>query len=93
MSTGGGAIHWGDDLPNWSFTILTVNADHDPVMRRFHKPTDEKRTVVVLDGAQINQWLGAKSESEARDLLKPCDPGILEPTAGRLVGEPRKPPS
>ena len=76
--------NWGDDLPSWSFTLLTVNADHDPVMRRFHKPTDEKRTVVVLDGDQIDRWLQAKTEREARELLRPCDPGLLETAEGRL---------
>jgi putative SOS response-associated peptidase YedK len=32
-----------------SFTMLTVNADQHPVMKQFHKPGDEKRSVVVLN--------------------------------------------
>ncbi len=42
-----------------SFTMLTVNADSHPVMKQFHKPGDEKRTPVVLNTDQFNQWLGA----------------------------------
>jgi putative SOS response-associated peptidase YedK len=37
-----------DGLPSWSMTMLTINADNDPVFRRFHKPEDEKRSVVIL---------------------------------------------
>ena len=42
-----------------SFTMLTVNADSHPVMKQFHKRGDEKRTPVVLNTDQFNQWLGA----------------------------------
>ena len=38
-----------------SFTMLTVNADTHPVMRQFHKPEDEKRSVVILNDPL--QWL------------------------------------
>lgn len=38
-----------------SFTMLTVNADTHPVMQRFHKPDDEKRSVVIVD--QPLEWL------------------------------------
>lgn len=31
-----------------SFTMLTINADGHQLMNQFHKPTDEKRMVVVL---------------------------------------------
>jgi len=32
-----------------SFTTLTVNADTHPVIRQFHRPEDEKRSVIVLN--------------------------------------------
>lgn len=38
-----------------SFTMLTVNANDHPVMRQFHKPEDEKRSVVIVDDPV--QWL------------------------------------
>ena len=68
---------WGQGIPSWSFTMLTVNADDHPVMRRFHKADDEKRTPVILDGEQIEGWLGASSEAQMRELLRPCDPVLL----------------
>ena len=42
-----------------SFSMLTVNADGHPVMGRFHRPGDEKRSVVVLEPAQFGAWLHA----------------------------------
>lgn len=41
----------------FSFTMLTVNADHHPVMREMHKPDDEKRMVVVVPPALYAHWL------------------------------------
>ena len=35
--------------------MLTVNADTHSVMRQFHKPEDEKRSVVIVDDPV--QWL------------------------------------
>lgn len=40
-----------------SFTMLTVNATDHPLMRRFHRPEDEKRMVVVLEPADYDRWL------------------------------------
>jgi putative SOS response-associated peptidase YedK len=76
--------HWGDDAPSWSFTMLTVNADNHPLMRRFHRPTDEKRTVVILEENQIDAWLMARDEDTRRALLRPCDDARLVAAPGRL---------
>ena len=43
----------------YSFTMLTINADAHPFMRQFHKPTDEKRMVVVLNADSYRAWLEA----------------------------------
>lgn len=51
-----------------SFTMLTVNADEHPVMNQFHKPGDEKRTPVVLNTRQFEDWLGA-NELEAASMM------------------------
>lgn len=40
-----------------SFTLLTLPAGDHALMRRFHKPEDEKRTVVILDEADHDAWL------------------------------------
>lgn len=52
-----------------SFTMLTVNAAEHPLMKRFHKPGDEKRSVVILPPAEYEGWLASKSMDEARSLL------------------------
>ena len=75
---------WGEGMPRWSFTMLTVNADDHPVMRRFHKPCDEKRTPVILDGEQIEAWLSASTEVQMRGLVRPCDSELLTVASGRL---------
>lgn len=46
-------------------------------MRRFHKPADEKRTVVVLDGRALDAWLEAGSVEDVRVLLRPCADELL----------------
>ena len=60
----GGAIQY-------SFSMLTINADAHPLMRRFHAPEDEKRSVVVVAPACYTAWLHAATESAARALLQP----------------------
>lgn len=75
---------WGEGLPSWSFTMLTVNADSHPVMKRFHKPNSEKRTVVVLDGGEVDDWLAAADEETMRAMLTPCDGDLLTAESGRL---------
>lgn len=45
--------------PVHSFTMLTVNADQHALMRKFHKPGDEKRMVVILPTEEYDDWLTA----------------------------------
>lgn len=49
--------------------MLTINADHHPLMSRFHKPDDEKRSVVVIENGDFGKWLNATNE-QARELLQ-----------------------
>ncbi|MDP3841511.1 MAG: SOS response-associated peptidase family protein [Oxalobacteraceae bacterium] len=46
-----------DGREQFTFAMLTVNADGHPVMQRFHKPEDEKRMVVILDPKDYGDWL------------------------------------
>lgn len=50
----------GDEVH--SYTMLTVNADDHPLMCLFHKPTDEKRMVVILPEERYQEWLTARPE-------------------------------
>jgi putative SOS response-associated peptidase YedK len=45
-----------------SFSMLTVNADQHPVMKRFHRLGDEKRTPVIVPESTYRDWLGASVE-------------------------------
>ena len=57
----------------WSMTMLTINADGHPLMQRFHKPGDEKRSVVILPDEAWGDWLRAKSEESARRFFQRFD--------------------
>ena len=60
----------GPDGREWlSFTMLTVNADDHELMRRFHRPGEEKRMVVILDEADYDAWLNCPVE-EQRSFVK-----------------------
>ncbi len=51
-----------NDQPLISFSMLTINADDHPLMRRFHKPGDEKRMIVILHPEEYASWLNAPIE-------------------------------
>ena len=52
-----------------SFSMLTINATEHPVMKHFHKPEDEKRSIVILQNNDYQKWLNA-DQGIARDLLQ-----------------------
>ena len=56
----------GNGLPLLSFSMLTINADEHPLMRRFHKPGDEKRMVIILHPEQYDAWLSCSAEDAPR---------------------------
>lgn len=67
------------DESDWliSFSMLTINADHHPVMNQFHAPNDEKRSVVMLEPDEAMQWLDAP-ETELGDLFSAYPPHRLK---------------
>jgi len=54
----------------YSYTMLTINADQHPFMRQFHKPDDEKRSVVILHEQDYDGWLQAPA-ADSRGFLYP----------------------
>ncbi len=60
----------------FSFSMLTINAEGHPVMQHFHKPEDEKRSIVVLNEANYLPWLHANHD-QARSLLQLAPNGFL----------------
>lgn len=61
---------------SFSFTQITINADAHPLMRRFHKPGDEKRSLVIVPPEAYEAWLDCRDPELARSMLQ------LYPAAG-----------
>jgi putative SOS response-associated peptidase YedK len=59
-----------------SFSMLTVNATAHPLMSKFHKPKEEKRSVVVIENQNLTAWLNA-THAEANKLIKLSPDGYL----------------
>jgi putative SOS response-associated peptidase YedK len=63
----------------FSYTMLTINADQHPLMNQFHKPTDEKRMVVILEPERYQDWLEPKHN--ALDFMRPHPADLLQASA------------
>lgn len=66
-----------------SYTMLTVNADDHPLMRRMHKPDprygpdeQDKRSVVAIERADAETWLTGTPAQAAR-LIRAPDADVL----------------
>ena len=70
----------------FSFSMLTVNADGHPIMKHFHKPNDEKRSIVVLNDSDYMSWLNADQEN-ARNLLKVAPENFLKSAPAPLPNQ------
>lgn len=75
-----------------SYTMLTINADAHPLMRRMHKPDPkadpkhpDKRSVIPLDPADFDPWLeGTPAQAQSLLRLAPVEVfqgGPVEPDA------------
>lgn len=67
-----------------SYTMLTINADAHPLMRRMHKPDpafgpddQDKRSVVSIEPGNVEQWLTGTNE-EVRALVTPPSMDVIE---------------
>ncbi|MEX3932529.1 SOS response-associated peptidase family protein [Paraburkholderia phymatum] len=78
-----------DGSQTLAFTILTVNSAEHSLMNRFHKPGDEKRSVVIVPPTEYGDWLYCRSTDEARSFLNlyPAEAMHAEP----FPLPPRKP--
>lgn len=70
-----------------SYTMLTVNADSHPLMRRMHKPDpkygpdeQDKRSVVAIEFANVDLWLHGDNQ-EVKELVVPPSMEVLQATA------------
>lgn len=67
-----------------SYTLLTVNADDHPIMRRMHKPDpklpadkQDKRSVIAIELAHVDLWLDPLSQ-DVGHFLKPPSVELLD---------------
>lgn len=60
----------------FSFSMLTIHASGHEVMQRFHRPVDEKRSIVVLTETSYLDWLKADNK-QAQSLLNLAPNGFL----------------
>jgi putative SOS response-associated peptidase YedK len=70
-----------DGSTSHAFTQLTINADTHPLMRKFHKPEDEKRSLVIVPADDYDAWLHCRDTELARSFLRlyPADLMIAAP--------------
>ncbi len=59
-----------DGQQSFSFCQITINADEHPLMKRFHKPDDEKRSLVILGEEDYDEWLSCTNPEMARAFLQ-----------------------
>lgn len=59
-----------DGGQSFAFTQITINADDHPLMRRMHKPDDEKRSLVIVPPDAYDDWLSCKNPEMARAYLR-----------------------
>jgi putative SOS response-associated peptidase YedK len=76
-----------------SFTQLTINADEHPLMRRFHKPGDEKRSLVVIPNEELDDWLACRDPELARSFLRPFPAESMKAWLAPLPPRAKKKPS
>lgn len=63
-----------------SYTLLTINADDHALMRLLHKPTDEKRMVVIVPKDRYDDWLKAGPE-QSMEFMRPIPTESLQAIA------------
>jgi putative SOS response-associated peptidase YedK len=75
-----------------SFTQITINADEHGLMRRMHKPDDEKRALVILPREEVGDWLACTDTDMARSFLRHYPAAQMRdwpaPSAPRKAPEP-----
>ncbi|MES2365741.1 MAG: SOS response-associated peptidase family protein [Pseudomonadota bacterium] len=54
---------------SYSFAQLTVNADDHEVMKHFHRPGEEKRSLVIIPASEYDDWLNCRNPEVARTYM------------------------
>ncbi|WP_232538519.1 SOS response-associated peptidase [Chromobacterium phragmitis] len=69
---------------SYAFTQITINADEHPLMRRMHKPGDEKRSLVIVPPDHYQEWLACQEPELARAFLAEFPPELMMATPDPL---------
>ncbi len=82
-----------NETTSYSFTQITINSDQHPLMRRFHKPGEEKRSLVILHQTDFDAWLSCKDPELARAYLQlyPTELMFAEPASTKLADQTQAP--
>ncbi|WP_235021302.1 SOS response-associated peptidase family protein [Caballeronia telluris] len=59
-----------DGSTSTSFTMLTVNAEDHPLMKRFHRSGAEKGSVVIIPPTEYEAWLSCRTTDAVRSFLQ-----------------------
>lgn len=73
-----------------AFSQITINADNHPLMNRFHKPGDEKRTLVIIPEQDFDDWLACRNPEVARTFLRPYPADLMIASPAPIPPRPRK---
>lgn len=60
-----------------SFTQLTVNAEGHEIMKHFHRPGDEKRSLVIIPSTEYDAWLRCDTPELARSFMSLYPPELM----------------
>lgn len=81
---------WSDHLHTvCSFSLLTMNADRHPLMKRFHRPKDEKRSIVIVPAESRMDWLHGDHRM-ARSLIQEVPVDEFYTEAAPRISEAKK---
>jgi putative SOS response-associated peptidase YedK len=82
-----------DGSYSYSFTQITINSDEHALMRRMHKPGEEKRSLVVVDASDYDDWLSCKNPEFARSFLQLYPAELMSATPAPLASKGKAPPA
>jgi putative SOS response-associated peptidase YedK len=74
-----------DGSTSHAFTQITINADTHPLMRRFHRSEDEKRSLVIVPPEEYDTWLSCRDPELARSFLRPYPAELMAAEAAPTV--------
>jgi putative SOS response-associated peptidase YedK len=73
-----------------AFTLITINADEHPLMKRFHRAGDEKRSLVIVPPEDYDDWLNCRDMELARSFLRLYPSELMQAEASPKEGKKAK---